>query len=211
MARDTRQRILQHALTVVNERGLEALSIREVARDLGLSPGNVSYHFNKREDLVFALAEPLSDGNHRRFATPPASAVEVLEVFRSVLHHQHAYRGLVLSLPHVMEAFPAFRERYRTTELERRDDVRRMLQSLVEAKELEADAVQIERLLGHVTLISRFWMSEARASFRDEPVDAVVGHYLALLADLLLPYAPRPEELRPYLDGLLVLRRDIAG
>ena len=207
MAPDTRQRILDHALNVVNERGLEALGIREIARDLELSPGNVSYHFKKREDLIRALSEPLGAGNRERLGTAATTVPEVLELFRGILNHQHAYRGLVLSLPHIMEAFPDFREWYQANQAERQDNLRRLLERLRASGELVATDREADRLQAHLGFVARFWMSEARASFRDEPLDTVVGHYLALIADLMGRHAPhRASEIAPYLEGLLTPR-----
>ena len=60
----TAQRILEHARRVFNERGVAAVGIREIARDLGMSPGNLSYHFATKEALVAALVEQMHAANN---------------------------------------------------------------------------------------------------------------------------------------------------
>ena len=205
MARNTRQRILDHALNVVNERGLEALGMRDIARDLGLSPGNVSYHFKKREDLIRALSAPLGAANRAKLATESQTVPQALEVFREIFGNQYRYRGLILSLPHLLEAFPEFREWYGDNQLERNADLLQLLERLQASGELSASHADLVRLQMHMSFVARFWMSEAQVSFPDRDLDAVIGHYLALLADLFRPYAPHREaELQPYLDGLLM-------
>ena len=51
----TAERILEYAREAFNERGVAAVGVREIARDLGLSPGNVSYHFPTKEALIRAV------------------------------------------------------------------------------------------------------------------------------------------------------------
>jgi AcrR family transcriptional regulator len=48
---------------VFNEPGVAAVGVREIARDLGLSPGNVSYHYPTKEALLLAsLCDALRAG-----------------------------------------------------------------------------------------------------------------------------------------------------
>ncbi len=42
MTPTTRQAILDRSRELFNEHGLESVGVRDLARDLGLSPGNVS-------------------------------------------------------------------------------------------------------------------------------------------------------------------------
>ena len=52
-----RASLLARAAEVVAEEGLEALTLRGIARDLGVSHGAPNRHFRTREDLLAALAE----------------------------------------------------------------------------------------------------------------------------------------------------------
>jgi AcrR family transcriptional regulator len=53
---DTRQRILDIARHLFNQRGLNQVGVRDVARAVGISAGNLAYHFPTKDDLVEALA-----------------------------------------------------------------------------------------------------------------------------------------------------------
>lgn len=55
MKRDTRQAILDAARELFNERGYNAVSLRDIADAVGISKGNLTYYFAKKEDLVEAL------------------------------------------------------------------------------------------------------------------------------------------------------------
>jgi AcrR family transcriptional regulator len=54
-ARPTRQRILDAALTLFNERGPDHVTTAEIARAVEINEGNLYYHFRTKEALVLAL------------------------------------------------------------------------------------------------------------------------------------------------------------
>ncbi len=55
MKRDTREDILKTAKELFNERGYNAVSVRDIADAVGISKGNLTYHFKKKEDIVEAI------------------------------------------------------------------------------------------------------------------------------------------------------------
>ena len=72
-----RERILETALELMNEAGAQAVGTSRIAQALGVSPGNLYYHFKNREDIVRALFAGL-DAEFRAIlvddVTPPISA-----------------------------------------------------------------------------------------------------------------------------------------
>lgn len=53
---DLRRTLLESSVELIRERGVEALSLREVARRAGVSPAAPYHHFATREELFAALA-----------------------------------------------------------------------------------------------------------------------------------------------------------
>ncbi|MEG2318629.1 MAG: TetR/AcrR family transcriptional regulator, partial [Rikenellaceae bacterium] len=47
----TRELIMQKTLEIVNDRGMADFRVDLLSSTLGLSPGNITYHFDKKEDL----------------------------------------------------------------------------------------------------------------------------------------------------------------
>jgi AcrR family transcriptional regulator len=199
----TKEDILASGLRIVNARGLSALTIRAVAEDLELSPGNVSYHFRRKEDLVAALVARLGAGNASRLGREIGSLGELFEMFRELFRNQYEHRGLVLALPDVIETFEQIRADYRKSELVRRRTVFALLAALRARGALSGSDRELSRLVSHVTLIARFWIGEARVSYGKHGQQRIVAHYLALIADTLLPYTTEAHraELESYRDG----------
>ncbi|MDR1481965.1 MAG: TetR/AcrR family transcriptional regulator [Synergistaceae bacterium] len=81
-----REKILETARDLFNRRGYNEVSMRNISDELGISVGNLTYHFKKKEDLVEAVVLEW----HKRYQKPrPPKTLEGLnECFRRVLGHQ---------------------------------------------------------------------------------------------------------------------------
>jgi AcrR family transcriptional regulator len=55
----TRERVLEQATRVFNERGYDAVSHNELAGLLGMSRGNLAYHFKDKDALLAAICEDM--------------------------------------------------------------------------------------------------------------------------------------------------------
>ena len=55
--RETQERILRAAERLFAERGIDAVSTREIIEAAGVNSGSIHYHFGSREELIVALVE----------------------------------------------------------------------------------------------------------------------------------------------------------
>ncbi|MDP9028502.1 MAG: TetR/AcrR family transcriptional regulator [Actinomycetota bacterium] len=84
-----RPALLDRAETVLRERGIDALSLREIARDLGVSHGAPRTHFIDRQALLDALAERGFD--RLAAAMRDAAATHPHDPAAAMLATAHAY------------------------------------------------------------------------------------------------------------------------
>jgi len=63
----TRERILDIALALFNERGYDKTSLREIADRLGTTKAALYYHFERKEDILLALHMRLHDLGREMF------------------------------------------------------------------------------------------------------------------------------------------------
>lgn len=89
--RDTRDRLLDAAETVVAERGVSALSLDAVAGEAGVSKGGLLHHFRSKEALLAALVERMAGEMRATFdaaveAEPPGPGRHTRGVITWALH-----------------------------------------------------------------------------------------------------------------------------
>lgn len=109
MARDTRHRILVASLLLFNEHGVPRTTINDIADEIDISPGNLHYHFRRKEDIVDALtAEFQADA--RKVLHPPESENLSLDDFWWFLHHllelKDAYRFMLTDTELLADEYP---------------------------------------------------------------------------------------------------------
>lgn len=57
--------VVERALALLDAQGLDALSMRKLATDLGVQPGALYHHFTSKDVLLAAIADELLDRGHR--------------------------------------------------------------------------------------------------------------------------------------------------
>lgn len=198
---DVRRRVLDRARELFNECGIDNVGVRDLARDLGVSPGHLSYYFPRKEDLVRALMDELREHNTRA-AGQPDTVDGLLTGLRVALLGQLEYRCLARSIVHVVDTWPELAARYREVDRQRRRALTLRLRALRDAGEVRGGDDDLARVVAAVTVAARFWMAEAHLSYPRAGLERLVDHYVALFAHALLPVATRPAKLGPWLDGL---------
>jgi len=80
---ETRQAVLKCALRLFNERGVDRVSMRDVAAEAGISVGNLTYHFPRKKDLVTTLMA--EDVQERLVQTPTTGLLQLDQAFSRML------------------------------------------------------------------------------------------------------------------------------
>jgi TetR/AcrR family tetracycline transcriptional repressor len=90
----TREGILKAALRIVDDEGLEALSMRRLAADLGVNPMSIYHHLPGKGAVVSGLVEVV----YSQMRMPSSEGLPWQERVRA---YAHAYRGIVRSHPNL--------------------------------------------------------------------------------------------------------------
>ena len=194
----TKERIWRTALELFNEKGLEAVGVREIARQLDISPGNLGYHFPTKAQLVGELIAELRKLNDQSLS--PAidehfTCATYLDAYHQTFQNQYTFRFMQYAGAGLFDQYPDVYKTYKKYESRRRQSVYMRLMTLVANQQLKESALpHIPLMVNQTALMARFWLQESRISFPDVERDRLINHYLILMAGVFRPYATEAGE-----------------
>lgn len=186
----TEQKIVDKALEMFNERGVEYVGLRELAAILQMRVSNITYYFPTKDDLVNRLSMDLAELNSRTILEDSdLTLLSFLQMMRQVFYNHLKYRCLLLSFVHIMEQNKVVSARYKETQNTRNATLHFNMNTLIRSGYLAVkEENEVEFMVSAISLIVRFWISEATISYRHLTTDAQIAHYLGIISKLLLPY-----------------------
>lgn len=156
----TRDRILETALRLFNEKGERNVSTNHICAEQGISPGNLYYHFRNKSEMVFALFESYSKRFELVLSTPDDRSLtyeDKVRYFESIFEAMWEYRFLHRDMEHLLAESPRFCEAYRAFAHKAVSDGRRILQGLTDAGMLVASKEQLDELIVNIWVIITAW------------------------------------------------------
>ena len=80
-----REQIVDAAVAVIAEQGLQNLSLSEIEKKVGMSRGQLTYYFKAKEEILLAVFDRLVLLMHRQQPAPPADKRLLLEMLGQLL------------------------------------------------------------------------------------------------------------------------------
>ncbi|MGC2660413.1 MAG: TetR/AcrR family transcriptional regulator [Bryobacteraceae bacterium] len=88
---ETRTRILEAALDLFRERGFDATTTRDIARESGVALGATYYHFESKEAIVLAFYELAKEELHEPLEAAVVAATGLGDGFSALLEAKFSY------------------------------------------------------------------------------------------------------------------------
>jgi AcrR family transcriptional regulator len=188
----TRERIIDTAIALFNEAGTGPVTTNHIAQAMGISPGNLYYHFRNKEAIVCAIYARLRPAWEAASALPadrpptPADLQAILSRhFRIVWDYRFYYR----ELPALLRRDPELAREYREVRRAGLANIETLLRHLVDAGILivpDADAA-LPELAQICWVLADSWLPFAELG--DDLVGpAELDRGVALILRVLHPY-----------------------
>lgn len=198
----TRDRILETALDLFNQEGLARISTNRIAFEIGISPGNLYYHFKSKTLLVEALFRRL-ESELAPFMDSCVSVTALDDVWLT-LHAAFGtvekYRFVYSDIDYLTREYARLGKRIEKITAGTIDAIRRMCGNLANSGVIVADDADIDSLAFHIVLTATCWSTFVKLMPVKDPDAIATGlaayHVLSLLSPYLAP------EARPYMDYL---------
>ncbi len=156
----TKQKILCTARELFNTQNTQAATTNHIAAKLGISAGNLHYHFKNREAIVWALYEQMQSKS--------VLSVEALPVTMRALHEhqQHLvkvyfkYRFFHRELLFLLSRDEMLKTRYIEDNIAHRGRIRIVMQRLAQSGYLDVPVENVFDFLSDTVLMNaQFWQS----------------------------------------------------
>ncbi|MEX6501946.1 TetR/AcrR family transcriptional regulator [Pseudomonas zhanjiangensis] len=157
----TRERIIQASLELFNAQGERAISTNHIAAHLGISPGNLYYHFRNKQAIIAELFARYEDQVDSFLRLPEGRALTIadktfyLEALLAAMWH---YRFLHRDLEHLLDSDAQLAERYRLFAQRCLQGAQRIYQGFVDAGILLMNPAQLEALTLNAWIIMTSWV-----------------------------------------------------
>jgi AcrR family transcriptional regulator len=157
----TRDKILLKSLELFNEQGERKVSTNHIAAALGISPGNLYYHFRNKDEIIFELFCRYEQQTLGLLMAPedrPLTYADKIGYFEGLLENMWDYRFLHRDLEQLMADSPPLQERYRQFALQVMTQGQRIYQRLAESGLIEAEADEVTALIINIWVITTSWI-----------------------------------------------------
>ncbi|OAN17840.1 TetR family transcriptional regulator [Photobacterium jeanii] len=158
----TRDRILAVSLDLFNRKGVAHVSTLIIATEMGISPGNLYYHFRGKDEIIATLVEELQN-SLTRINQEYKEQVNVFDDYWPFLHTIMAlfthYRFLFRNLDNLNSQSPQIKRKIRTLILKLRTLSSEMLGHLAALGMLDTEEKNLPLIADNLLLVSLNWLN----------------------------------------------------
>ena len=203
---NTRERILATALALFNHRGERAVTTNHIAAELGISPGNLYYHFRNKSEIIEELYLSHREAVLALMSLPPSGSFSMddkARLFAQLTQALWAHRFFYRDTEHILGESPRLAELHKTTFNAVFEKSRLLHQALAAAGLITASADVQRDLSYNAWIVLTSWINFVRTTLN---VDAdALGEALirrAVYQVLMLERPYMSEAARAQLDAL---------
>ncbi|GAB3227680.1 TetR/AcrR family transcriptional regulator [Algoriphagus aestuariicola] len=186
----TKDKILSVAIRMFNEAGVQGITSRHIAAEMGISHGNLDYHYHTKEDLILAIYEKMRLEASESYGTrkPHTSSFEHFHRMISELEEfQYRYRFFNLDVLEISRSFPLVNKKIQETLILRKQQSQQLFEEFLRDGFVSFPEEDVmERILHTIRMVITFWLSQLEVispyKFQQK------GEMVRLVWNTILPY-----------------------
>lgn len=195
--RRTAQRILETALDLFNRFGEPNVSTTLIAAELGISPGNLYYHYPAKDALINRLQQEHEQALHQALddAAQACRLDDAAALVDALMALAWRYRFLYRDINDLLSRNRQFEARLQSVLREQESALRLLLLRLAAAGELRLQAAEADMLARNIVVLLSFWLSyeyagNPREALEPPHAEAALRRGSRHTLQLLAPYLP---------------------
>ena len=193
--RRTRERILETALVLFNEFGEPNVTTQLIADDMGISPGNLYYHFHNKDEIIESLFADFERGIEETLTAPvrrPPNVEDIWLFLHLVFEGIWKFRFLYRDINELLSRNRMLETHFKRIVAHKIHTATAICRGLVATGDMKASPAEIQALAVNMTIVATYWLS---FEFVRDPRKKIGGENLARGAFQVMALAA------PYLVG----------
>lgn len=187
----TSEKILETALVLFNEKGISEVSSKTIAEEMGISYGNLCYHFPKKDDIILQLYLNMQEQIDLQFKNIQEEVINLefmLSRLKLLFEEIYKYKFIYLGITKVMRHFDHIKDHARQQFDQRWIILDTLAQFLVANGYMKPFKEEREKdmLIHSLLMISNSWISDAELFFKGKESEKV-DYYMQLFFNLVQP------------------------
>ncbi|MEJ2110175.1 MAG: TetR/AcrR family transcriptional regulator [Acidobacteriota bacterium] len=194
---NTKERIIEAAVKLFNERGTKRVTTNHIAEAAGISPGNLYYHFRNKEEIIRAILELMNRVGPAEYAQikekyPVGSPEGMTETFLMIQKFNWRFRFFKRELSALIADDPELKRQFILVHRLHLDITRRSLEQAIDAGILiRMDANILSLLAEEIWMVNLFWLNYLEIG-GEEVTDSTLERGIGVLRNIISRYAVTP-------------------
>ncbi|GLX82137.1 TetR/AcrR family transcriptional regulator [Thalassotalea eurytherma] len=174
----TRDKIIQASIDLFNEHGERNVTTNHIAAHLGISPGNLYYHFRNKEDIILSIYEEYARKlllDTFPIASPDIEPLDaIINYMDTVFQAMSRFRFFYANLPVLLDKNPSLREKYVEVQEYISKQVSDLLISLRDVDMIAFEDEELPDLVSVLRIVNTFWLSFYQTQNLNPEIDSSV-------------------------------------
>lgn len=188
----TKDKILQVALQQFNERGVEQVSIRSIASEIGISAGNLTYHYKNTDKIIYALYLQLVDELGRSLEHVISQSPDIQWLYEATAYNcrmMWKYRFLLIDFVAVARRITDIRDHFRQLVKMRQWQIRAAIKEMVDLGLFvpEWQEGMYDKYILRMIIMSDAWIPDAEIHFEGAE-EEIIPFYTELIVSSIQPF-----------------------
>ena len=160
----TKDKIIATAIDLFNIHGTKAISTNHIAKEMGISPGNLYYHFRSKNDIIRSISDNFSNelGSVLKIQLDTISdfSSNLTSLFNRFFKIQQSYQFLFLEGVHLTKQDSRLLDNYTNLRSLIKKGYQELLSNLVKIKIMKRQSLNIiDDLLDAQWIIMWYWIN----------------------------------------------------
>ncbi len=193
--RRTRERILETALALFNDFGEPNVTTQLIADEMGISPGNLYYHFHSKDEIIESIFTDFERSIEDTLTVPQRRTTNVEDIWlylHLIFEGIWTYRFLYRDINELLSRNRLLETHFKRIVAHKMKTAALICDGLVATGDMKASPAEIQTLAVNMTVLATYWLS---FEFVREPRRTIDAAALARGAFQVMSLAA------PYLQG----------